>query len=59
MRIDVLSLQEALNNDKDFLKKKVREYFLENSHQLVLEMNPKVYIIQFICREQRVFLITC
>jgi len=33
--------RKTLKEDENFLKNKVREYFIDNSHQLILEMNPK------------------
>ncbi|XP_065057689.1 presequence protease, mitochondrial-like [Rhopilema esculentum] len=43
LRVDeqVENFRNALSSDKEFLQKMVQEYFLENTHQLTLEMNPK------------------
>lgn len=33
-------LREHLRNDPDYLKKKIKEYFVDNKHQLLLVMKP-------------------
>eukprot|EP00794_Sanderia_malayensis_P000544 gene544-1199_t len=37
----VKKFRNELEEDPEFLQKKVKEYFLSNLHQLTLEMNPK------------------
>ena len=43
----IFSFQKTLKEDENFLTNKVREYFIDNSHQLILEMSPKVFIFSF------------
>lgn len=36
----------TMKEDKEFLQRKVKEYFIENKHKLILEMNPKEDYLQ-------------
>lgn len=36
----VKTFKEKMNADSKYLQKKVKEYFLDNTHQLVIEMSP-------------------